>query len=302
MERGWKPNVEISPPCPRCGSCNTKFCYYNNYSSTQPRYFCKACRRYWTKGGSLRNVPVGGGCRRSRRGKSIRMSTDHDPSRSLADHGAGASAHNGNHSVQSTSSSLMVSSNGPNIDLALVYANFLNQQQPHEHGHEPETRIEMGTTGIESIDPSSFELANVVDMHMEFSTYLLQLQNEVVECPNLSHVRDDNVGILSDCGFNSIDHNQQDTIDHQQFTSSSSNHTISNYGTLPPLPGEEEEEELAASQETAPWSSINNPQMMDSTHMLHVTQPPKGEAQDPGQLIGDRATFELSSYATFFRP
>jgi len=51
-------------PCPRCGSPNTKFCYYNNYNLAQPRHFCKACRRYWTKGGHLRNVPVGGGCRK----------------------------------------------------------------------------------------------------------------------------------------------------------------------------------------------------------------------------------------------
>ncbi|RLN12428.1 hypothetical protein C2845_PM09G11280 [Panicum miliaceum] len=50
--------------CPRCGSPNTKFCYYNNYNLAQPRHFCKACRRYWTKGGHLRNVPVGGGCRK----------------------------------------------------------------------------------------------------------------------------------------------------------------------------------------------------------------------------------------------
>ncbi|PUZ60798.1 hypothetical protein GQ55_4G192400 [Panicum hallii var. hallii] len=50
--------------CPRCESPNTKFCYYNNYNLAQPRHFCKACRRYWTKGGHLRNVPVGGGCRK----------------------------------------------------------------------------------------------------------------------------------------------------------------------------------------------------------------------------------------------
>lgn len=51
--------------CPRCESTNTKFCYYNNYNLSQPRHFCKDCRRYWTKGGSLRNVPVGGGTRKS---------------------------------------------------------------------------------------------------------------------------------------------------------------------------------------------------------------------------------------------
>ncbi|CAO2205290.1 unnamed protein product [Urochloa humidicola] len=50
--------------CPRCDSVNTKFCYYNNYNLSQPRYFCRACRRYWTRGGALRNVPVGGGTRK----------------------------------------------------------------------------------------------------------------------------------------------------------------------------------------------------------------------------------------------
>lgn len=55
--------------CPRCESSNTKFCYYNNYSLSQPRHFCKACKRYWTRGGTLRNVPVGGGCRKNKRPK-----------------------------------------------------------------------------------------------------------------------------------------------------------------------------------------------------------------------------------------
>ncbi|MFS7947733.1 putative transcription factor C2C2-Dof family [Helianthus anomalus] len=52
--------------CPRCDSSHTKFCYYNNYNLTQPRHFCKTCRRYWTKGGALRNVPIGGGCRKNK--------------------------------------------------------------------------------------------------------------------------------------------------------------------------------------------------------------------------------------------
>ncbi|OWM74462.1 dof zinc finger protein DOF3.4-like [Punica granatum] len=58
------PNSEAIP-CPRCDSINTKFCYYNNYNLAQPRHFCKSCRRYWTQGGTLRNVPVGGGSRKS---------------------------------------------------------------------------------------------------------------------------------------------------------------------------------------------------------------------------------------------
>ncbi|MBA0635371.1 hypothetical protein Godav_024392 [Gossypium davidsonii] len=52
--------------CPRCDSLNTKFCYYNNYNKSQPRHFCKACKRHWTKGGTLRNVPVGGGRKNQR--------------------------------------------------------------------------------------------------------------------------------------------------------------------------------------------------------------------------------------------
>ncbi|KAF3783208.1 Dof zinc finger protein DOF5-6 [Nymphaea thermarum] len=64
QDRRVKPQAEQPQKCPRCDSLNTKFCYYNNYSLSQPRYFCKTCRRYWTKGGTLRNVPVGGGCRK----------------------------------------------------------------------------------------------------------------------------------------------------------------------------------------------------------------------------------------------
>lgn len=63
--------VGLPPPepeqlqCPRCDSTNTKFCYYNNYNFSQPRHFCKSCRRYWTHGGTLRDIPVGGGSRKN---------------------------------------------------------------------------------------------------------------------------------------------------------------------------------------------------------------------------------------------
>lgn len=57
-------------PCPRCDSLDTKFCYYNNYNVNQPRHFCKNCQRYWTAGGTLRNVPVGAGRRKTKHGNS----------------------------------------------------------------------------------------------------------------------------------------------------------------------------------------------------------------------------------------
>ncbi|KAL1203257.1 Dof zinc finger protein DOF3.2 [Cardamine amara subsp. amara] len=76
-----KPSVAIRPAppeqslrCPRCDSTNTKFCYYNNYSLSQPRYFCKSCRRYWTKGGILRNIPIGGAYRKHKRSSSVTKS------------------------------------------------------------------------------------------------------------------------------------------------------------------------------------------------------------------------------------
>nr|CDM87185.1 unnamed protein product [Triticum aestivum] len=47
--------------CPRCDSTNTKFCYFNNYSLTQPRHFCRACRRYWTRVARSAMSPGGGG-------------------------------------------------------------------------------------------------------------------------------------------------------------------------------------------------------------------------------------------------
>ncbi|AQK87582.1 uncharacterized protein LOC100275252 [Zea mays] len=58
--------AEARLPCPRCLSRDTKFCYFNNYNVNQPRHFCRACHRYWTAGGAIRNVPVGSGRRKNR--------------------------------------------------------------------------------------------------------------------------------------------------------------------------------------------------------------------------------------------
>ncbi|KAI4340934.1 hypothetical protein MLD38_025723 [Melastoma candidum] len=70
-----RPHKDQALNCPRCDSTNTKFCYYNNYSLSQPRYFCKACRRYWTEGGSFRNVPVGGSSRKNKRSPAASSSS-----------------------------------------------------------------------------------------------------------------------------------------------------------------------------------------------------------------------------------
>nr|AZL49134.1 Dof transcription factor 11 [Boehmeria nivea] len=83
------PQPETALKCPRCDSANTKFCYFNNYSLTQPRHFCKTCRRYWTRGGALRSVPVGGGCRRNKRSKGSSSSRSKSPATAATDRQAG---------------------------------------------------------------------------------------------------------------------------------------------------------------------------------------------------------------------
>ncbi|CAM0955320.1 unnamed protein product [Alopecurus aequalis] len=144
--RRYRPNVEVAPNCPRCDSPNTKFCYYNNYSLSQPRYFCKGCRRYWTKGGSLRNVPVGGGCRKNRRGKPVRsvaetVSANQDAAAfshrfhgpvirpDLLLEGMAGSPPEPGHQPASPDKPAGAA-DGSTIDLGLLYSKFLSHQAP----------------------------------------------------------------------------------------------------------------------------------------------------------------------------
>ncbi|CAI9115674.1 OLC1v1016647C1 [Oldenlandia corymbosa var. corymbosa] len=148
MERRiWKSNnnnnAEIAPNCPRCASSNTKFCYYNNYSLSQPRYFCKGCRRYWTKGGSLRNVPVGGGCRKSRKSKSARLQADQKSGLSYQIPSPGST------SDESSSTS------GVNIDLADVFAKFLSQDSSNNNNEVVDEMNNNNNVSILDQDQSS---------------------------------------------------------------------------------------------------------------------------------------------------
>lgn len=85
-ENKVRPQQEQAPPlkCPRCDSTNTKFCYYNNYSLSQPRYFCKSCKRYWTQGGSIRKIPVGGTCKKKNNKKSSSVSAKKSKDQSVS--------------------------------------------------------------------------------------------------------------------------------------------------------------------------------------------------------------------------
>ncbi|OWM79028.1 hypothetical protein CDL15_Pgr003199 [Punica granatum] len=282
MERaGWKPNVEMSPSCPRCGSSNTKFCYYNNYSLTQPRYFCKGCRRYWTKGGSLRNVPMGGGCRKNRRGRSIRLSTDIMSSKSTGFRGLS------NHPLGLSHGSSS-STGPPNIDLALVYANFLNPQPPgseNSSGSEPQEPT--SSNGGLSMVPSVLSgMTNGPDS----SIGLLEAGNGCIfGWESLSDLFVDNH--LGKGGntpifdhptiIDSLQASHHSTVIQQCGTDDMS------YYVLPPLPNED----IVLSQEmTAPWS-VTHPLVVED-HSLQAPELPvlgpdhQAQAdQDPNLLI-----------------
>ena len=141
LEKKARPQEQLN--CPRCNSTNTKFCYYNNYSLTQPRYFCKTCRRYWTEGGSLRNVPVGGGSRKNKKVSSA---------------AAGAGAGGITASSSSSSSSKLPDLNPPNLssqnpkmlhggqDLNLAFPAMDNYHHPHHHGISPYVEMQNSDT------------------------------------------------------------------------------------------------------------------------------------------------------------
>ncbi|WOG97173.1 hypothetical protein DCAR_0416513 [Daucus carota subsp. sativus] len=158
MDRSWNKSsqAEIAPNCPRCASPNTKFCYYNNYSLSQPRYFCKGCRRYWTKGGSLRNVPVGGGCRKYRRSRTKQSGT------SLAHTTV-------NPDGLTTRSTTTEGDEEPaNIDLAAVYANYLNQNSGSQNNVGADQDVSSGA----SCASYDFPIQNSDNMVMEFEKSL----------------------------------------------------------------------------------------------------------------------------------
>lgn len=98
-EKGFKKPDKVLP-CPRCDSLETKFCYFNNYNVNQPRYFCKNCQRYWTAGGTIRNVPVGAGRRRNKHSTSqFRQVVAHPDAASATQ---GDTLNSGNHQPSSS--------------------------------------------------------------------------------------------------------------------------------------------------------------------------------------------------------
>ncbi|KAJ6411467.1 hypothetical protein OIU84_008107, partial [Salix udensis] len=116
--------------CPRCDSLNTKFCYYNNYNLSQPRHFCKSCRRYWTKGGVLRNVPVGGGCRKTKRSKPKQNSTPSTASDTITTSTSRPQErdHMSSNSHSSSESSSLTATNNSNANTAVEAVSALSDR------------------------------------------------------------------------------------------------------------------------------------------------------------------------------
>ncbi|KAI0502014.1 hypothetical protein KFK09_016959 [Dendrobium nobile] len=136
------PQPEPALKCPRCDSTNTKFCYFNNYSLSQPRHFCKTCRRYWTRGGALRNVPVGGGCRRNKRTKAGSTS-------SKTSFSAGASSSTATASMNSTT--ILPPPPPPQLP-------FMTHFQPLSDYST--TNIGLGFTGIHPLDSVDYQIGS----------------------------------------------------------------------------------------------------------------------------------------------
>ncbi|KAG5628661.1 hypothetical protein H5410_000378 [Solanum commersonii] len=293
MERGiWKSNVELVPTCPRCGSTNIKFCYYNNYSLTQPRYFCKGCRRYWTKGGSLRNVPIGGGCRKSRRGKSS-SSTIHQHgliSRNLG-HGVCLNHTNIDHN-QSNSNSL--DHHGPTVDLALNHQNLELSNDlllPNQEG---------------VLVAPSFEFSTMIDMEFMTSNlgqesrligdgvYFSGIHDEKQNIMNHSDVHDDHYTNMNNVNDNNI-------INHDQLGN--------NYMELPPLPSEDM---MWSNNSHGHHDMVFPNDILSTSHNLSAGGPeskpePKLAIEDPSNdhsenIANDGSLFILSNFGNIFRP
>ncbi|KAL9253079.1 Cyclic dof factor 2-like protein [Drosera capensis] len=120
-------------PCPRCKSMDTKFCYFNNYNVNQPRYFCRKCQRYWTSGGSMRNMPVGAGRRKNKNSSaSLHLPVAHEVLQSLRPEAV----------------------NGPNVPLCESMGSELNLG-----GNSQKTMI---STSSDSAFSSSYKIKNSV--------------------------------------------------------------------------------------------------------------------------------------------
>ncbi|CAN8292066.1 unnamed protein product [Cochlearia groenlandica] len=158
------------PPCPRCASSNTKFCYYNNYSLSQPRYFCKGCRRYWTKGGSLRNIPVGGGCRKRSRNRQNSHNKRFGRNENRPD------------GFINQDDGLQSSPPGSDIDLAAVFAQYVSDRSPsctdNTTGSDQDSPV---LTTTHALDSLSWDISQETEANLGFYGEFNNLTQKIYE-------------------------------------------------------------------------------------------------------------------------
>ncbi|MQL92884.1 hypothetical protein Taro_025517 [Colocasia esculenta] len=153
------PQPEPGLKCPRCESANTKFCYFNNYSLSQPRHFCKTCRRYWTRGGALRNVPVGGGCRRNKRSKSSGGGSKSEAGTAAADHRqVGTSASN-------ATSGAVIGTFSSNIPAPLQLPFMASLHSLPDYAAAASIRLNLG--GMQPLDTVDFQVGACPSVGLE---------------------------------------------------------------------------------------------------------------------------------------
>ncbi|KAA8538305.1 hypothetical protein F0562_027872 [Nyssa sinensis] len=237
MERRWKSNAEIAPNCPR---------------------------RYWTKGGSLRNVPVGGGCRKSRRAKLVPSSPNERVAMSNVRSPPSPGLSTDNQAMVPPSGTV-----GSDIDLAAVFAKFLNQNSSFEDSE------------LVRADSSEFpDQANA-----SFDT---QLEDVMIECQK-------QYDLIEDANLFVVD-NQHDEEKIEEFMGNDQ----SDFGLQTFLNGEVEQDVLWSE----PTSLLPNFSWQPMGQLQELASfPSDDQSKISTNLIGDCwNSFDLSAYEVFPRP
>ncbi|CAI8618177.1 unnamed protein product [Vicia faba] len=170
--------------CPRCDSTNTKFCYYNNYNKSQPRHFCRACKRHWTKGGTLRNVPVGGG----RKNKRVKKSTTTPVTSSTTTTTAAAAAATATTacttSIQTPDLQNMMMMDTRDLLESKDFGMFTTTSSTLPIPHQNQSLLFPFSTSSSSFDTTTCSSSNVYYYGQEFKTMEEQEQEDEPIIPN----------------------------------------------------------------------------------------------------------------------
>ncbi|XP_044496951.1 dof zinc finger protein DOF1.4-like [Mangifera indica] len=183
LKRQHPQNQQQAEPlkCPRCDSTNTKFCYYNNYNKSQPRHFCKTCKRHWTKGGTLRNVPVGGG-RKNKRLKASNKATNTNTNTTTTSSTATAASSDTSNRVNNTQLGVQCQQPRQNLSFAIGdqrnLSGILYQASIH-----PPTLLQQDLVNSGSLDAKEMSSSNGV---FNGSGVQLAPQNQSLHLPYAS--------------------------------------------------------------------------------------------------------------------